>query len=117
MRGTTAVGAGGRRRRGRPLGWYLLGVVALALGAAGARLRYGRVTAHADALEPAPADAAFAARLSAEDLAAQLATATGTVAATAAQPALAALFDGPTAGCTLQFGNVGAFSSGRLDVV
>ena len=90
--------------------------MALVVVAAGANVVYQRTAALDDARDSAAADAAFAARIAAPDIAAAVGLARTTVTSTAANPGIAKVFDAP-AGCTLSFGGVGAFATGHLDIV
>jgi two-component system cell cycle sensor histidine kinase/response regulator CckA len=114
------VAAGRRwRRAGRvPLRAYVAGLVVLFVAVAGVSIAYQRLASVHDARQAELASAGTEARTAARDIAAALSTVRVQVDAVAAQPAIGQAF-GPAAaaGCTLQFGGAGEFSTGHLDLV
>jgi PAS domain S-box-containing protein len=114
------VAAGRRwRRAGRvPLRAYVAGLVVLFVAVAGVSIAYQRLASVHDARQAELASVGTAARTAARDIAAAVSTVRVQVDAVAAQPAIGQAF-GPAAaaGCTLQFGGAGEFSTGHLDLV
>jgi len=95
---------------------YLVGLVALFALVAGADVVYQREAAASDARQASHSAAQFGATTAAREIAADLDAARSQVAALASNPAIRQAF-AALAGCTLQFGGSGAFSTGHLDLV
>jgi two-component system cell cycle sensor histidine kinase/response regulator CckA len=113
-----AVASGPRRRSWRPvpLVAYLVALVVLVAVVAGVDVVYLRHAAAADARQAALGSAGFGAGTAARQIGADLGQVRAQVAALAATPAIGQAF-GASAGCTLQFGGAGAFSTGHIDLV
>jgi PAS domain S-box-containing protein len=94
----------------------MVGLVALFALVAGADVVYQREAAASDARQASHAAAQFGATTAAREIAADLDAARTQVAALASNPEIRQAFAAP-AGCTLQFGGSGAFSTGHLDLV
>src|SRR5260370_28304010 len=105
-----------RPRRGAPLVAYMVGLVALFALVAGADDVYQREAAASDARQASHAAARLGATTAAREISAALDAARAQVAALASNPEIRQAFAAP-AGCTLQFGGSGAFSTGHLDLV
>jgi len=108
-----------KRIEGRiPLRAYVAGLVVLFMAVAAVNVVYQRQASLRDARQAALAGAGYAARTAASQTAAALGAVRAQVAALAAQPTIRQAF-GPAAaaGCTLQFGGSGGFSTGHIDIV
>ncbi|HVL06214.1 MAG TPA: ATP-binding protein [Acidimicrobiales bacterium] len=110
--GTTGVPG----RRSWSLRAHVLALVAVVAVAAAVNVAYQRSAARGDARRSAVADAQFAARVAARDLAAAVDIARTHVATLAANAELVKVLDNP-AGCVLTFAGSGPFATGHLDVV
>jgi PAS domain S-box-containing protein len=108
-----------KRTGGRiPLRAYVAGLIVLFVAVAAVNVVYQRQASLRNARESALAGAGYAARTAASQTAAALGAVRVQVAAVAAQPTIRQAF-GPAAaaGCTLQFGGAGGFSTGHIDIV
>jgi diguanylate cyclase (GGDEF)-like protein/PAS domain S-box-containing protein len=101
---------------GSSLKTYVVGLVLLVIVAAGGSASYERTQASRDARQTATRDAQFAARLAAHGIGDTINLLRTTVASTASNSGIAAVFAAP-AGCNLSFGGPGGFTGGHLDVV
>ena len=107
---------GTQARRGAPLRVYIVGLAALVVVVAAVNVVYQRQEAIGDARQAALASAGFGAGTAAHEIAAGLGAVHAQVAELAANPAIGQAFGQP-AGCSLQFGGAGAFSTGHLDII
>jgi PAS domain S-box-containing protein len=109
-----------RTRAGKriPLRAYVAGLIVLFMAVAAVNVVYQRQASLHNARESALASAGYAARTAASQTGAALGAVRVQVAALAAQPTIRQAF-GPAAaaGCTLQFGGAGGFSTGHIDIV
>lgn len=76
-----------------------------------------RAMSEQDARQSATADAAFASRVAASQIAAHLLLLQQTVGMVAADPQAAGLLSSPAGACTLPFAGAGPFSIGHLDII
>ena len=104
----------GRRRPGRPLQVYFIALALLFVLVGGAAGAYVYVQSNANDRKSATDDANFAARKGATEIASGLDLIEKTNAATA--PNLSAVFANPAA-CQLGYAPIGAFESGRIDII
>jgi PAS domain S-box-containing protein len=108
-----------KRSGGRiPLRAYVAGLIVLFMALAAVNVVYQREASLHAARQSALAGAGYAARTAASQTAAALSAVRVQVDAVAAQPTIRQAF-GPAAaaGCTLQFGGAGGFSTGHIDIV
>ena len=112
----TTEEAGPPGRRSWPLRTYVLGLVVVFVVAAAASVVYQRSAARSDARRSAIADAQFAARVAARDVAAAVDVVRSHIAVLAGNPGLVNVLDKP-ADCVLSFAGSGPFATGHLDVV
>ena len=101
-----------------PLRAYVAGLIVLFMAVAAVNVVYQRQASLHNARKSALAAAGYAARTAASQTGAALGAVRVQVAAVAAQPTIRQAF-GPAAvaGCTLQFGGAGGFSTGHIDIV
>src|SRR6202165_2399886 len=105
------------RRRGLSLRHYRAGFMALLLVVATVAAVAMRGLTEQDARQAAEADANFAARAAASDIANELALLRETNDGLAANPHAAVIVSTPNASCNLTFATGMIFTSGHLDVV
>jgi PAS domain S-box-containing protein len=110
-----ALSAGsGRRRPGRPLQVYFVGLAAVFVLVGVAAGAYVYVQSNANDRQSATADASFAARKAADEIDFTFGIIQKTN--TASAPGLGAVFANPT-GCHLGYASIGAFETGRIELV
>jgi len=107
-------GEAGRRRPGRPLQVYFVALALVFVLVGGAVGAYVYIQTNANDRQSATADANFAARKGANEIASGFDLIQKT--SVAAAPGLGAVLANPT-GCLLGFAPLGAFEKGRIDLV
>src|SRR3981189_3407618 len=107
-------GESGRRRPGRPLQGYFVAPALVFLLVGGAWGAYVYVQSNANDRQAATADANFAARKAANEIAFTMDIIQKTNEASGA--GLGAVFANPT-GCHLGYASIGAFETGRIELV
>ena len=112
----TTHSTGERPRRAWSLKSHVLALVVVFVAAAAANVVYQRSAARDDARRSAVADAQFAARVAARDVAAGVDIVRSQVAALAGNPGLVNVLDKP-ADCVLSFAGGGPFATGHIDLV
>lgn len=102
-----------------PLRAYVTGLVVLFMAVAAVNVIYQRQASLREARQSALAGAGYAARTGAAQIAAALDQVRAQVAALVAQPTIRQAFElaAAAAGCTLQFGGAGGFSTGHIDMI
>src|ERR1700674_4906481 len=102
-------------------GWsvrhYTALIIVVLIAVAGGAAVAVRAMSEQDARQASTADAAFASRVAASQIAAHLLMLQQTVASVAAHPGTAAILTSPAAGCTLPFDGAGPFSTGHIDII
>src|SRR6202521_4923440 len=102
-------------------GWsvrhYTALIIVVLIAVAGGPRVAVRAMSEQDARQASTADAAFASRVAASQIAAHLLMLQQTVASVAANPGTAAILTSPAAGCTLPFDGAGPFSTGHIDII
>ncbi len=106
------------RRRGWSVRRYMVLFMVVLLAVASLSAVAVRTIGQQDARQSATADASFAARAAAAQIAGDLLVLQQTTARLAANPQVAALLASPSGGpCTLTFAGASPFSSGHLDII
>ena len=107
-------GESGPRRPGRPLQVYFVALALMFILVGVAAGAYVYVQSNANDQQSATADANFAASKASTDIASGMDIINKTT--LAVKPAVAAVFANP-AGCTLSYAPIGAFETGRIEIV
>lgn len=109
------------RERPRRAGWsvrhYTALIIVVLVAVAGGAGVAVRAMSEQDARQSATADAAFASRVAASQIAAHLLVLQQTVGSVAANPGTAAILASPAGACTVPFAGAGPFSTGHLDII
>src|SRR5229473_7338548 len=107
--------------RPAPKGWsvrhYTAMIIVVLIAVAGVAGMVVRAMSEQDAQQSATADAAFASRVAASQIAAHLVLLQQTVGIVAANPQAAGLHLSPDGACTIPFAGAGPFSIGHLDII
>jgi PAS domain S-box-containing protein len=105
------------RRRGWSVRHYTAMIIVVLIAVAGGAAVVVRAMSEQDARQSATADAAFASRVAASQIAAHVLVLQQTVGSVAANPGTAAILTSPAGACTLPFAGAGPFTTGHLDII